>query len=434
MMMFKKYLQIAILLYAILTTVACSQNSSSPPTKPALSASAQSQIDQLIKTFMIEHGITAASITIMHGTRDTLYDKSYGYQNRAFDPVVKEPMMVTGSLVKLVTAAAIQKLAVDGVLSLTDRVFCSSANPNESCWLTVMDVNGNPFYSFAPGPANYGDIQIQNLINHSGGFDRSATSCQQYNLFQYINVNGIPVLNTTPCDIWIQEPLIQNTLGLGSKLPTQMNDIYYWTKNNPLNFVPGSQQVYSNFGYMLLAAIVAKASAMDYGSYVYKNILGPIGVPLIDFQLFSFSPAINSQQYLRTPNAITGVECLSIYPNNKGAAILATEQGCINSINWFGVSTSLATSQAMARVAANFKIDTVSSLDGPQSGVPLNGSTNYGTHYGIVPGVSNLLRQLTSGSSYALMFNKDNNSVTSTGEWQNTLYPKIDAIITNAGF
>ena len=76
---------------------------------------------------MIEHGITAASITIMHGASDTLYDKSYGYQNRALDPIVKEPMMVTGSLVKLITAAAIQKLAVDGVLSLTDRVFCSSA-------------------------------------------------------------------------------------------------------------------------------------------------------------------------------------------------------------------------------------------------------------------------------------------------------------------
>jgi hypothetical protein len=150
--------------------------------------------------------------------------------------------------------------------------------------------------------------------------------------------------------------------------------------------------------------------------------------------LFSFSPAINSQQYLRTPNAITGVECLSIYPNNKGAAILATEQGCINSTNWFGVSTSLTTSQAMARVVANFKLDTASSLDGPQSGVPLNGSTNNGMHYGVVPGVSNLLRQLTSGSSYALMFNKDNNSVTSTGEWQNTLYPKIDAILANAGY
>jgi CubicO group peptidase (beta-lactamase class C family) len=108
MMMFKKYLQIAILLYAILTTVACSQNSSSPPTKPALSASAQSQIDQLIKTFMIEHGITAASITIMHGTRDTLYDKSYGYQNRAFDPVVKRPFR-TGTHLENVTKAHLRR-------------------------------------------------------------------------------------------------------------------------------------------------------------------------------------------------------------------------------------------------------------------------------------------------------------------------------------
>jgi CubicO group peptidase (beta-lactamase class C family) len=206
------------------------------------------------------------------------------------------------------------------------------------------------------------------------------------------------------------------------------------TKNNPLNFPPGSQQVYSNFGYMLLAAIVTKASSMEYGEYVHKNILEPIGVSSSDFQLFSFSPAINSQQYLRTPNSITGVQCSSIFPGNKGAAVLATEQGCINSVNWFGVSTSITTSQAMARVAANYKLDTATSLDGPQSGVPLNGATNKGMHYGIVPGVNNLLRQLTSGSSYALMFNKDNNSVTSSGEWQNTLYPKIDAIIANAGY
>jgi len=434
MITFKAYLQAAILFCFSIAMVGCGQNPSSPLSKPAFSRSAQNQIDQLIKRFMSENGITAASITILHGARDTLYDKSYGYQNRALDTIVEQPMMVNGSLVKIVTAAAIQKLALEGILSLTDRVFCTSANPDKSCWLTVIDTNDNPSYSFATGPANYGDIQIQHLINHSGGFDRSATTCQKYSFFQYINVGGSPVLNSTPCDPWMQEPLIQNALGLGSKLPTQMNDIYYWTKNNPLDFTPGSQKVYSNFGYMLLAAVVAKASAMDYGTYVYKNILEPVGVYSTEFEIFSFSPAIHSQQYLRTPNSITGVQCSSIYPGNKGAAILATEQGCIHPINWFGVSTSITTSQAMARVAANYKIDTASSLDGPQSGVPLNGSTNNGMHYGIVPGVSNLLRQLTSGSSYALMFNKDNNSVTSSGEWQNTLYPQIDAIIANAGY
>jgi hypothetical protein len=83
MITFKAYLQAVILFYFSIAMVGCGQNLSSLLSTPAFSLSAQNQIDQLIKCFMSKNGITGGSITILHGARDTLYDKSYGYQNRA---------------------------------------------------------------------------------------------------------------------------------------------------------------------------------------------------------------------------------------------------------------------------------------------------------------------------------------------------------------
>ena len=431
-MKFIKYLLIAVFFLLI---TGCGGGSST--STKSLSAATTAQLDTLINNFMTAHIITAGSITVMSGTT-VLYNKSYGYQDQnSTTSIVSDPLMVTASIVKPLTAATVQYLAGIGTLNLSDHVFCTGANT--PCWLNVVDPAGVRVSGFAAGgfvDTRYANITIQQLLDHEGGWDRGLKTCANEVAYDTL---------TTPCDPMVQERLIQSTLHTAfpanftsSQLPSQMNDIYYWVTRNALDHAPGTTQVYSNFGYMILTAIVAKVTNSDYNTYVYNTLLSPLAVSTADFSAFSFSPTAGSAQSTRTPYLLTTTYCPSIDSSNLGASVLGTALGCLNPLNWVGAATTLTTSKVMAQVAATYKIDNTNdlksttnpSMDGPNTGKSLSGTTNSGVHYGDLPGVTNILRQLLTGTSYALMLNKDN----TLDAWQATLYPQIDAIIAAGGY
>jgi CubicO group peptidase (beta-lactamase class C family) len=410
-----------------------------------LSSAGQNQLDNLIQSFMSSNGISAASLSVVSGG-SVIYDKSYGYQdsNKSI-PLINDPLMVTASVVKPITAAVIQNLASKQVLSLQDHVFCTGNNA--PCWLTVKSPSGAIVNGSNGGPSGfagsgYANITIQNLIDHEGGWDRELTSC--YGASNFLTIGGTP--NPTPCDPMLQEALIQQVLHgtfplnfSANQLPTQMNDIYYWVTNNRLDHVPGTYQAYSNFGYMLLTAIASQATGIDisnYNSYVYNTLFAPMGISSSDFQTFTFTPSAGSPQYSRTPAMFTNIQCASIY--SPGNYVAGTTQGCLNPVNWVGASTTLTTSKTLALFASVYLIDNANnlnsylnpSLDGPKNGTLLSGSTNSGEHNGDLPGVTNILRQLPSGTSYTLMLNRDNQN----GIWENNLYSQIDNILHGSGF
>ena len=51
---------------------------------------------------------------------------------------------------------------------------------------------------------------------------------------------------------------------------------------NPLAFEPGTQQQYSNGGYVVLGEVIARSSGTDYYDYVRKNIFEPAGMTSTD--------------------------------------------------------------------------------------------------------------------------------------------------------
>lgn len=411
----------------------------------ALPAASQNQLDSLIQTFMNSNGITAGSLSVVKAG-SVVYNKSYGYQDTSKKtPLVNDPLMVTASVVKPITAAVVQNLAAKGKLSLQDHVFCTGSN--SPCWLNVTSpagtvvsgTNGTGRDFAGPGYAN---ITIQHLIAHEGGWNRELTSC--YGASNFLTLGGVP--NPTPCDPMVQEFQIQQVLHalfpanfLATQLPSKMDDIYYWVTTNALDHAPGTRQSYSNFGYLLLSAIASKAAGIDinnYNAYVYNTIFAPMGVASADFQTFSFTPSADAPQTTRMPGLLTSVQCPSVYA--PGGFVLGTVKGCLNPVNWVGASTALTTSKAMAQFASVYLIDNTNnlnsetnpSLDGPKNGQLLNGATNSGEHNGSLPGVANVLRQLPSGTSYSLMLNRDSPD----GSWQDALYPQIDNLLRAAGF
>ena len=46
----------------------------------------------------------------------------------------------------------------------------------------------------------------------------------------------------------------------------------------PLQYTPGTNSAYSNYGYMLLSAIVEEVTGMPYFNYVQQKVLAPLGI------------------------------------------------------------------------------------------------------------------------------------------------------------
>jgi CubicO group peptidase (beta-lactamase class C family) len=96
--------------------------------------------------------------------------------------------------------------------------------------------------------------------------------------------------------------LLTHTSGLGDFLflpemrrlnPTQFRSIADYlarVKNDTLRFEPGSRWAYSNTGFLLLGAIVEKASGKGYEDYVREHVFAPAGMTDTEWPYFDQAP------------------------------------------------------------------------------------------------------------------------------------------------
>jgi len=96
-------------------------------------------------------------------------------------------------------------------------------------------------------------ITIRQLLNHSGGWNR--------------NVTGDPIN-------WSR----QVARRLGVKRPITDVQLISFMLGQPLDFDPGTDSQYSNFGFIVLGPVIAKVSGQPYEEYVRKTILDPLGM------------------------------------------------------------------------------------------------------------------------------------------------------------
>ncbi len=379
---------------AIILLNACGgggSNTASPPSQPV---NLSTSIDSIMSSTMAATGVTAATVTVMKNGQ-VLHDKGYGFLDAAATiPLPANAMMVTASTVKPFTASAIQALAVNGKLALSDHVFCTGANA--PCWLSAN------LLSSTTDP-RAGAITIAELIAHQGG----------WNIALHGNV-----------DFDKKESIVQSALGL-TVPPAQSDDIRYWMAQ-PLDFTPGTQVAYTNFGYMLLGAIIEQASGASYLQYVQNTILSPIGIASTEF---SGAASLLANRNPREPDYITSQMGPNLFA--PGTTVIVTN-GAINAPNWVSATTAITTSKTMATFAGSYLIKTDSNgTDQAGDGMPLAGTTNNGFHFGNYPGTSALIRQLPSGTSYAVLMNK--NEENNTAPYEAAVMASIDAAIAAAG-
>lgn len=212
-----------------------------PPAFPTTGKEAKGlePLDDAVVAIMKRHGIPGASLAIAKDGKLVLA-RGYGWSDLETREHVKpDTLFGIASLSKPVTAAAVLKLVEQGKLKLDDKPF-------------VMLAHIRPHPSVKPDP-RLKQITVQHLLLHAGGWDAKKS--------------GDPVN-------WTTEVQYRR----GDRVPVSAEHLISFTLAVPLDFDPGTDEKYSNFGYIVLGEVIEKASGTTYEKYVHEHVLKPAGV------------------------------------------------------------------------------------------------------------------------------------------------------------
>ncbi|MGW4404119.1 serine hydrolase domain-containing protein [Nonomuraea sp. NPDC004702] len=332
--------------------------------------------DNLLKKFVLDRKITAAQLAIMKSGKIVLA-RGYRYNDfsRALPAVSPTSLFRIASLSKNITSAAIMRLVQDGKLSLSAKV-------TQLLGLTPLD-------------ERMGQVTVLRLMQHLGGWDRGVSKDQ----------------------LWLDHTI---SAALDVPLPISHADIVKYATARRLDFDPGSKMVYSNYGYLLLGRVIEKVSGMSYESYVKTKLLQPLGIT-----------RMRLGRSLRSEAAPGEVAYESQYTNKSvvdaSGTVVPYQYGGFNMPNQDANGGWLASAVDLVRWTLAFdKPGTVLSsasiaklVAKPEIGVNQYGSWYGGGwwvrqvtghlntwHDGSMPGTYSYLARLQNGFSYAVVFNR----------------------------
>lgn len=198
-----------------------------PPLKlPANVTAAQlsSALDPYLKN--LERAETFWGVVLVAKGDDVLFEKAYGLASKRFGiPNKTSTRFDVGSITKDFTKIAIMQLAQQQKLALTDTI-----------------AKHLPDY---PNKEVAAKITIQQLLTHTSGLGDVFTP-------EYARLNRMRLRK------------------ISDYLPIYADD--------PLLFEPGNGQRYSNYGYIVLGAIVEALSGESYPDYVSRHLFEPAGM------------------------------------------------------------------------------------------------------------------------------------------------------------
>jgi CubicO group peptidase (beta-lactamase class C family) len=225
------------------------------------------KIDSLFKTYTRAGSPGVAALIVKDGR--TVFEKGYGMANLEYDiPIMPTTVFDLASVSKQFTGFAISTLIQEGKISPDDDI-----------------------HKYLPDVPQFGKtITIYNLIHHTSGLRD-----------------------------W---PATLHAAGWRWDEGFRYEDIMEMVKQQrELNFDPGSEYSYSNTGYNLLAAIVAKVSGKPFPEWIDEHIFKPLNMHaslvLSDYSMVishvasSYYP--NGDKYFKSNDALTAYGSSSIF-------------------------------------------------------------------------------------------------------------------------
>ncbi len=230
--------RLAVLLAAILA--ACAPDR---PTSPAVTRGIDAVFADLDRP-----GSPGASVSVIRDG-NIIYSRGYGGAQIEHDvPVTPATVFHVASVSKQFTAMAVTLLAAEGALGLDDPV--------------------QQHLDYVPDFEH--PTTVRQLIHHTSGIRDQ---------WQLLGISG-----------WRLDDVITTEQILG-----------LMARQRELNFVPGSEYLYSNMGYTLMAQIVEAASGMSFVDFTASRIFQPLGMDRTHFhddhrhivpnRAYSYAPA-----------------------------------------------------------------------------------------------------------------------------------------------
>jgi N-acyl-D-amino-acid deacylase len=218
------------------TRLAHARQSTLPSTGQAVPG--MESYDQLIPALMAKWQIPGGAVAVARNGR-LVFARGYGYADREANQLAQpDSLFRIASTSKPITAAAIYKLVEDGKLDLDAKVF------------SLLKVTPLPGASV---DSRLADITVRQLLLHSGGWNRDTTFDPMFISRQAAQAAGVPP-------------------------PADAQTIMRYMQGQPLQFTPGTNFNYSNYGYTLLGRVIEKVTGQSYEAFVREKILRPAGV------------------------------------------------------------------------------------------------------------------------------------------------------------
>lgn len=351
------------------------------PVVPELAA-----LDQAMTNYLVGHAFKAGTLALMKNSK-LVFRQGYGWRDtNLVTSTHPDNLFRLASISKPITGCVIRKLLNAGSITTGTKVYS--------------------YLGIAPWGGTLSDnritnVTVQHLLDHKGGWNRDVSPV------------GDPVFRT------IQ---IADEMGLG--YPAAASNVISWMFSKALDFTPGTESHYSNFGYGILGRVAEKASGKSYMNYLQQNLLAPVGLTNI-IQSRSRPRDLNPWEIWYDDSSL--VRSAVDYPTNM-LVRWVDGGGYLESYDAFGGIS--ASAPALCRFMLKYW------LAGDQR-VPGSGyGWNY-LFYGSLPGTTTAIYQTisqnstsTNGTEYAALFNARTDNGDDNGE-ANTAINNAMATITS---
>ena len=196
--------------------------------------------DAAMSEALVEWAIPGGQLAIATDDR-LVYNRGFGYASVEDATVVQPDMLFRiASTTKPITAVAILKLIDSGELTLDTPVF---------------PLLGHDLPRDAPFDPRLDSITVEHLLTHAGGWNSAVSFDPQYQPWSL---------------------LASHTLG--AEVPADAETIIRFMLTQPLDFDPGTQSAYSNFGFNVLGRVIEHLSGQSYEEFTIARVLEPAGI------------------------------------------------------------------------------------------------------------------------------------------------------------
>jgi CubicO group peptidase (beta-lactamase class C family) len=358
-------------------------------------------LESAMTNFLIAHNFEAGTLALMRDSK-LVFRQGYGWRETNFTKVIHpDNLFRLASVSKTITASAIYKLIGAGKFTTNTTIYS---------YLGIAPWNGTL------GDSRITNITVQHLLDHAGGWN------------QYTSPVHDPVFRT-----------IQISTNMGLNYPAMPTNVISWMFSKPLDFAPGTTNVYSNFGYSLLGRVIEKASGKSYMNYIQQDLLGDAGLT----NILGFTNVMQSHSrpgdlapweiwYADVPQFLTASAV--DFPTNVTARY-------VDGADYYESYDSFGGLSASANGLCHYLLNYLEGNIARPTGITFSWFYNF---YGSLPGASSVLIQninqtstTTNGLEFAALFNeRDSASEVDNNDAYNAITNAVASITswpTNGG-